>query len=1032
MCGKKEQESYRAKWKSTRPEEYEECEARRLAYLSGRAAAKSVAQCVRPVYSCYPVSRVGEAGSLERPSPVSSVVYDVVREPRVEFPCVASQKTATADHLCEKAFGGKCPSATAPPQPTGPVVDARQAQEGCDRRNQYSNGDSDSATQVESGGRGNADGDAVHAQGGDTNCARLPPQQQTAALVPMDALEESSTTKAVYSAKMGAKDFERQARRELLSGGFNLLFLELCCEPDSVLSAEAPEGVLALRVTLGEDLASKETRGAIHRIIRHGDRLGMRIVVWASTPCTTGCPWQYVNRAAGASTGDADLADILVRASIAVCRHVLRVQGYAFWEWPPTNGLWQRPDVKELVVRLGDRYVDISSAALGQRFIGKQSDGPKAIRKKWRVYTNALQFIDDMKLYSIVPALPEKDFVMCRGKVAKQSGQYPRKLATLLWKALQLSPPRDPLHVPTPVAAGPPIWSCLMTRKVNVKSAEAKCDAAIKAFHKEVAGHRARGTWNEAAVREHRDLICDPQVPEFMLGRVFGILGVKNAEDPSAAEYKYRSVFQGSNVRTKTGIDAIDLYQEVSSSPVSFAAVRAVLAVACLLGLDVTVCDALQAYLQARIDQEGRVPTFVELPVEMWPDEWFQGGDRAKPLFRRPVCPLCRALYGHPEAGALWEALFTSILGNLGWKPVASWPGVFSHGDGSIICVYVDDILLAAHRSRSDVHWASLFAAVEFKDDPAPVSKFLGAHYQLDCFDPACPNRPRAVGISMSGYTTAMADKFERDTGANIDKPADTPYLSDQVWASAVEEPGRYRDIAPSHAASALFLSRVGRPDISAMVQRLCSKVAAWTTTHDRGLIRLMQYCRSSAGLSLTGSLSTDDLQCVEIVCYSDADLNGNPETSKSVTGVWLELVAVSGRSFPLSWCCSTQTSTASATAEAETVAFSHAWRREALPMQMLLETLLQQHVHIKCMIDNTQTIQAVEKGYSKKLRHLPRTQRVCIGALHEAVTDKELRTRLVHCPTLEQKADIFTKSLDAAKFGAAVSMLGMKRIGGP
>ena len=155
----------------------------------------------------------------------------------------------------------------------------------------------------------------------------------------------------------------------------------------------------------------------------------------------------------------------------------------------------------------------------------------------------------------------------------------------------------------------------------------------------------------------------------------------------------------------------------------------------------------------------------------------------------------------------------------------------------------------------------------------------------------------------------------------------------------------------------------------------------------------------------------------------------GIPRRASQLLAFGSSFVAISGRTFPLSWCCSTQTSTASATAEAETVAFSHAWRREALPMQMLLETLLNQHVHIKCMIDNTQTIQAVEKGYSKKLRHLPRTQRVCIGALHEAITDKELRTRLAHCPTLEQKADIFTKSMDAAKYINAVSMLGMRSV---
>ena len=92
----------------------------------------------------------------------------------------------------------------------------------------------------------------------------------------------------------------------------------------------------------------------------------------------------------------------------------------------------------------------------------------------------------------------------------------------------------------------------------------------------------------------------------------------------------------------------------------------------------------------------------------------------------------------------------------------------------------------------------------------------------------------------------------------------------------------------------------------------------------------------------------------------------------------------------------------------------------------MLLEDALQQKVPIKCQIDNTQTSQAVEKGYSKKLRHLPRTQRVCVGMLHEVINDKELGVSLAHCPTDVMKADIFTKALIGPRYAAAVEMIGM------
>ena len=68
---------------------------------------------------------------------------------------------------------------------------------------------------------------------------------------------------------------------------------------------------------------------------------------------------------------------------------------------------------------------------------------------------------------------------------------------------------------------------------------------------------------------------------ECVLGRVFQILGIKVEElGKSEQQWKVRIVFQGTNVRTKTGTTAADLYEEISNAPASFAAARCGLAVA--------------------------------------------------------------------------------------------------------------------------------------------------------------------------------------------------------------------------------------------------------------------------------------------------------------------------------------------------------------------------------------------------------------------------------------------------------------------
>eukprot|EP00971_Amphidinium_carterae_P210090 4167985-Amphidinium_carterae.1 len=50
--------------------------------------------------------------------------------------------------------------------------------------------------------------------------------------------------------------------------------------------------------------------------------------------------------------------------------------------------------------------------------------------------------------------------------------------------------------------------------------------------------------------------------------------------------------------------------------------------------------DAAMAYIQATL--QG-IKTWVRLPKDQWPAAWRR--------LRDPVCPLVRALYGHPDAG---------------------------------------------------------------------------------------------------------------------------------------------------------------------------------------------------------------------------------------------------------------------------------------------------------------------------------------------------------------------------------------------
>ena len=194
--------------------------------------------------------------------------------------------------------------------------------------------------------------------------------------------------------------------------------------------------------------------------------------------------------------------------------------------------------------------------------------------------------------------------------------------------------------------------------------------------------------------------------------------------------------------------------------------------------------------------------------------------------------------------------------------------------------------------------------------------------------------------------------------------------------------------------------------------------------------MRLYSYLKWTGSITLRAVLAPVDLHDVHLVLWSDADWCGDAEDTKSTGGCLLELYSPSsGRRWTLSWSVRRHGATSSSTAEAETVSLAHATRQDALPMQMLLRRLLQQPIHIQAMVDNTQALAAVAKGYSKRLRFLERSHRCSIGFLHELVTDEDNEYGAFwaeYAPTLEHRADGLTKALVPAKVFLARQMLGM------
>ena len=144
------------------------------------------------------------------------------------------------------------------------------------------------------------------------------------------------------------------------------------------------------------------------------------------------------------------------------------------------------------------------------------------------------------------------------------------------------------------------------------------------------------------------------------------------------------------------------------------------------------------------------------------------------------------------------------------------------------------------------------------------------------------------------------------------------------------------------------------------------------------------------------------------IEAWPDADLAGDPSTSRSTSGWYVDIVTDDGFRFPVSWGSKRQTSTSSHTCEAETIALSTCLRQHALPIQLLLKQLIGGTIELKVFEDNSATIAAIRKGYSPALRYLRRTQRIDIGFLHEIFEEHDVN--IEKASTSKHRGDMFTK----------------------
>jgi hypothetical protein len=542
---------------------------------------------------------------------------------------------------------------------------------------------------------------------------------------------------------------------------------------------------------------------------------------------------------------------------------------------------------------------------------------------------------------------------------------------------------------------------------------------AIEAIQKEANGLLAKGTWDLATVREKDDVVAEARAnrEKTHIGSLMTICSEKFAElEEQFRVLKGRVVYRGDSAKDEEGAAAI--YQNLSASPTSIRGMNANIAYGRVPGHKTTSADAVKAYVQAVLN--ARHPTWVQIPKELRPSHW---------QFKRPVCRLFKALYGHPESGGHWEIHLKRVIKDLGGENIDEHPGSFWFPLTRIILTtYVDDFLL----SGPSEHHASLWAALgDIKkggieiEDIGDLSRFLGRHHDTVIME----DGSEGVAFNMREYVRAACERYLSIPGVKPLRQATTPFCPDGSLTAADDDiQGELAKEACSVLMKDLWAARLARPDLTKAITSLASKVSKWTRNHDRMLYRLMSYMWTTKEYEIVGYVH-DPLEELWLELYVDADWAGDREDKYSTSGGFLVLAGPNSR-FPLMWVSRKQTAVSRSTTESEIIALAHSLFMEAIPMMSLWNRLVGpasgRPIQLKIFEDNQAAITIADSGFSTKLCHISRTHGVNIASIKDEIDKPEFE--LLKIDTKLQAADIFTKAVEPQKWEPALDMLGIRR----
>jgi len=271
----------------------------------------------------------------------------------------------------------------------------------------------------------------------------------------------------------------------------------------------------------------------------------------------------------------------------------------------------------------------------------------------------------------------------------------------------------------------------------------------------------------------------------------------------------------------------------------------------------------------------------------------------------------------------------------------------------------------------------------------------------------------RSIAIDQIGYINRVLDRFEMTDCRKGSTPMEIGYKPQAIQAE--EQPFDARTYQKA-IGSILYAALGTRPDITYATSVLGRYAAQPSTLHWEAVKHLLRSLRGTSDYKLTiydPSLGHDSQS---ILCYADADMGGEADTSKSTSGIIVYALGTL-----VIWKSKRQSVVAQSTMQAEMIATAYGkvqinWLRD-----LLSEIGIGRGITRCILNDGLNCVTTLNSGnFQSDSRHL----RLRYHSIHEAIAKGEIQIK--HVAGTEMLADALTKALGGVKLGEFVEEIGL------